>query len=82
MTQPRASGLKRARQPMSPVVRAALKQRHLIQAYNSRPPYQQNDYLAWINRAKRDETKQKRLAQMLDELAAGDRYMGMRYRSK
>jgi uncharacterized protein YdeI (YjbR/CyaY-like superfamily) len=82
MAKPRAPGLKRAPQPMSPVVRAALKQRRLIQAYNSRPPYQQNDYLGWINRAKRDETKQKRLAQMLGELAAGDRYMGMRHRSK
>ncbi len=49
--------------------------------YRARPPYQQNDYLGWINRAKRDETKQRRLAQMVDELRHGDRYMNMPYRA-
>ena len=37
-------------------------------AYEARPPYQRNDYLGWISRAKQDDTKQRRLAQMLDEL--------------
>ncbi len=49
--------------------------------YRARPPYQQNDYLGWINRAKRDETKQRRLAQMVDELRHRDRYMNMPYRA-
>ncbi|HSH04861.1 MAG TPA: YdeI/OmpD-associated family protein, partial [Anaerolineae bacterium] len=38
---------------------------------------QQNDYLGWINRAKRPATKQKRLNQMLDELEQGGVYMKM-----
>ena len=33
-------------------------------------PYQRNDYLGWIARARREATFQKRLAQMLDELEA------------
>ncbi len=49
----------------------ALVVRGLMDAYQARPPYQRNDYLGWINRAVRDETKRRRLAQMLDELARG-----------
>ena len=40
----------------------------LMEAYQERPAYQQNDYVGWINRAKRQETKEKRLRQMLEEL--------------
>jgi uncharacterized protein YdeI (YjbR/CyaY-like superfamily) len=65
---------------MPAYVRAALTEAELMGAYRDRPPYQQNDYIGWITRAKREETRQKRLAQMLDELRAGDRYMKMRYR--
>lgn len=57
----------------------ALVERGLLAAYRSRPPYQQNDYLSWINRAKRPQTKENRLRQMLDELARGDVYMKMDY---
>ncbi|HLP59409.1 MAG TPA: YdeI/OmpD-associated family protein, partial [Candidatus Deferrimicrobium sp.] len=39
----------------------------------------QNDYLGWINRAKRPETKEKRLAQMLYELERGELYMNMEW---
>lgn len=46
-------------------------------AYDARPPYQRNDYLAWIARAKRPETREKRIVQMLEELTAGDVYMKM-----
>ncbi len=35
--------------------------------------------MGWINRAKREETKQRRLEQMLDELKRGDVYMKMPY---
>jgi len=73
--------LKRPRHPMPVYVRKALLVQNLLGAYRRRPPYQRNDYLAWIARAKRPETRQKRLAQMLSELAAGDRYMKMRYRA-
>ena len=52
----------------------------LMAAYQSRPPYQRNDYLSWINRAKLEQTKQKRMNQMLAEFATGDRYMNMVWR--
>ena len=67
----------RKREDMPDFVRAALEQRGLRDKYDARPPYQRNDYLLWINKVKRDETRQKHLEQMLDELEAGDVYMGM-----
>ncbi len=67
---------------MPDFVQDALHKRGLMEAYRSRPPYQQNDYIGWIIRAKRPETKEKRLAQMLNELEGGDKYMKMAYRPK
>jgi uncharacterized protein YdeI (YjbR/CyaY-like superfamily) len=64
---------------MPAFVRSALQKRRLMEAYRGRPPYQQNDYLAWISRAKREATRQKRLEQMLDELEGGRLYMNMRW---
>jgi hypothetical protein len=69
--------LKRDVQPMPGMVRRALDARKLMDAYRARPDYQQNDYLGWINKAKLDDTKRKRLDQMLDELEKGNVYMGM-----
>ncbi len=69
--------LKRPRHPMPDDVRRALEERGLMTAYASRPAYQQSDYLGWIARAKRPETRTRRLQQMLDELAAGGVSMGM-----
>ena len=69
--------MKRAAQPMPDYVAAALKAEGLAAQYDMRPWYQRNDYLGWIDRAKRPETKLKRLRQMLDELRAGDVYMKM-----
>lgn len=63
--------------PMPDFIREALEVRGLMDAYCSRPAYQQNDYLGWIGRAQRPETKQKRLTQMLDELERGGVYMKM-----
>ena len=60
-------------------VRDALMDAGLWDAYQARPPYQRNDYVGWITRAKRTDTRLRRLAQMLNELAAGDRYMKMVY---
>ena len=71
------SSLKRPPQPMPPEVAAALVSAGLRKAYDARPPHQRNDYLAWIARAKRPETRARRLAQMLDELRRGDVYMKM-----
>ena len=76
------SGLKRPRHPMPEFVRDALVESGLMDTYRERPPYQQNDYVGWISRAKKPETREKRLAQMLEELESGDRYMKMRYRAK
>ena len=67
---------------MPPDVRAALEERDLVDEYQERPAYQRNDYVGWISRAKRPETRAKRLAQMLDELEAGDRYMKMAWRGR
>jgi uncharacterized protein YdeI (YjbR/CyaY-like superfamily) len=79
---PDFSSLSRPIQPMPEFVDRALNERGLMAAYRSRPPYQQNDYLSWINRAKRPATKEKRLLQMLDELERGNVYMKMAYRPK
>ena len=62
---------------MPDFVREALEERGVRDQYDARPPYQRNDYLLWINKVKREETKRKHLEQMLDELEAGDVYMGM-----
>ncbi|MEL6913916.1 MAG: YdeI/OmpD-associated family protein [Pseudomonadota bacterium] len=67
---------------MPQAVLAALEERGLRARYDARPWYQRNDYLGWIARAKREATRQKRLAQMLDELEAGDVYMKMAWRPK
>jgi len=69
--------LTRILQPMPEFVSAALEEAGLRTAYDGRPDYQRNDYLGWINKAKRETTKHKRLAQMLDELREGDVYMSM-----
>jgi uncharacterized protein YdeI (YjbR/CyaY-like superfamily) len=58
----------------------ALAERRLTSAYRQRPAYQKNDYLAWIKPAKQDPTRRRRLAQMLEELEQGDRYMKMAWR--
>jgi uncharacterized protein YdeI (YjbR/CyaY-like superfamily) len=68
--------------PMPPFVLSALKANSLFDAYHARPPYQQNDYIGWITRARLEVTRQKRLAQMLDELRRGDVYMKMNWGSK
>lgn len=76
---PIPSKLFRPIQPMPDFVAAALEERGLRSRYDARPAYQRNDYLMWINQAKRDETKRKRLNQMLEELEAGGVYMKMKW---
>jgi uncharacterized protein YdeI (YjbR/CyaY-like superfamily) len=58
-------------------VEAALRTGGVLDAYGERPAYQGNDYVGWIARAQHDETRQKRVRQMLDELREGGVYMGM-----
>ena len=74
--------LKRPIHPIPDSVLKALKENKLFDEYEARPPYQRNDYIGWITRAKREETKQKRLNQMIDELMRGDSYMKMSYKVK
>ena len=63
-------------------IRALLIKHGLLKLYNARPPYQRNDYLGWISRAKLETTREKRINQMLEELKEGDRYMKMRWAGK
>lgn len=72
--------MKRPVHPMPEFVRSALEAEGLRMRYDQRPWYQRNDYLGWIGTAKREETKRKRLEQMLRELRAGDVYMKMAWR--
>jgi uncharacterized protein YdeI (YjbR/CyaY-like superfamily) len=76
---PGTDNLIREIQPMPDFVREAIKARRLTAKYEERPAYQRNDYLMWINNAKREATKQKRLDQMLDELERGGVYMRMEW---
>jgi uncharacterized protein YdeI (YjbR/CyaY-like superfamily) len=71
------SRLKRPLQPMPPDIAALLKQRRLEADYDARPAYQRNDYLGWIARARSQETRKKRIDQMLEELEKGGVYMNM-----
>jgi len=76
------SNVQRPIQPMSEGIRMALENAGLMDEYRERPPYQRNDYLSWITRAKRQDTQDRRLAQMLDELRRGDVYMKMAWRPR
>lgn len=76
------SRLKRKINPMPEDIEKRLIEENLMDVYKSRPPYQQNDYLGWILKAKKPETREKRIVQMIEGLRSGDRYMGMKYRAR
>ncbi len=77
MATTKKPALKRPGQSMPAYVREALNKRGLMDAYKAWPAYQKNDYLAWIKGAKLENTREKRLDQMLSELKSGKRYMNM-----
>lgn len=52
-------------------VSQAINMAGLEDDYWVRPYYQQKGYLQWIGQAKHDETRQKRIAKMLNELREG-----------
>lgn len=79
MTADSKSRLKRPVHAMPVDIAHALRQHGLEAAYEARPPYQRNDYIGWINAAKLDTTRAKRLQQMLEELRDGTLYMNMDY---
>lgn len=76
------SNLSRPIQPMPDDVGQRLKSAKLEKSYAARPAYQRNDYLGWIARAKRPQTREKRIAQMLEELEKGGVYMRMAWRGE
>jgi uncharacterized protein YdhG (YjbR/CyaY superfamily) len=73
---------KRPRWRMPSDVKATLDANGLKAAYDERPPYQRNDYLGWIIKAKREETRAKRTSQMVEELRDGVLYMGMAWKNE
>jgi uncharacterized protein YdeI (YjbR/CyaY-like superfamily) len=73
--------LKRSRYPIPDLIKQAIEERDLMDEYRKRPVYQQNDYFGWINRAKHQDTKDKRLKHMLEELELGGIYMKMAHPS-
>ncbi len=75
----KSNQLKRALNPMPEYIEHALKHNGVEEEYYERPAYQRNDYIGWIERAKKVETKQKRLQQMLQELKTGGIYMKMKH---
>ena len=70
---------KRGKYSIPEYISHALEETLLMKDYRERPAYQQNDYIGWIIRAKKQETKEKRLQQMLNELKAGGVYMKMEH---
>jgi len=64
---------------MPAYIKDSLEEQGLMEAYKARPAYQKNDYIGWIERAKRQETKEKRLRHMLRELEIGGVYMNMKH---
>ncbi|MDB5181411.1 MAG: hypothetical protein JWP13_174 [Candidatus Saccharibacteria bacterium] len=50
---------------------AILRDHNAYELYENRPYYQQKGWIQWIEGAKRDETKQKRIEEMLLELEEG-----------
>ena len=73
------SKLKREKHPMPEYIKQALEENNVMSDYKARPAYQQNDYIGWIERAKRQETKERRLKQMIEELKKGGVYMKMNH---
>lgn len=76
------SKLKRQIHSMPKDIEDILNSENLMDSYRIRPAYQQNDYIGWITRAKKPETRTKRINQMICELQNGSLYMGMKYNTK
>lgn len=70
----------RPRHAMPDFIQDALQKHGLMDAYLARPPYQRNDYIGWITRARLTPTRKKRLNQMLVELKKGGVYMNMEWK--
>ncbi len=64
---------------LSDRIKNRLLTENVLKEYEERPFYQRNDYIHWIESAKREETFEKRIQQMIDELKDGNTYMKMEY---
>jgi hypothetical protein len=75
-TDPRDKNGRLKRKPveMTPDIKQALETTGLRADFDHRPPYQRNEYLAWVTRAEHPDIRAKRLKQMLDELGKGGLY--------
>lgn len=71
--------MKRQKYDMPKYIEEQLLSHGVMDDYMQRPFYQRNDYIGWIERAKREETKNKRIKQMLEELKIGGIYMKMNH---
>ncbi len=69
--------MKRQRYIMPSDIEKQLVVHGVMEDYKQRPEYQQNDYIGWIERAKRENTRQTRIKQMVEELITGGVYMKM-----
>ena len=69
--------LRRKLYEMPADVKLALEENAVRADYDHSPPYQRNDYVAWIDRAVRPDIRAKRLNQMINELRKGGVYMRM-----
>ncbi|MDA0988775.1 MAG: YdeI/OmpD-associated family protein, partial [Chloroflexi bacterium] len=71
--------MERARRPryeMPEFMWRALVEQGLDGAYRNRPSYQQNDYIGWITRAKREETRDCRVSALIGHF--GTREIGVK----
>lgn len=80
--KPQAAAIPRQEKQLPADLKALLIQEGQLENYEARPRYQRTDYITWIERAARTETREKRITQMLEELRGGDAYMGMNYKAK
>lgn len=79
--KPRAAATPRQEKQLPTDLETSLIQARQLENYKARPRYQRTDYITWIERAARTETREKRITQMIEELQGGDSYMGMSYKA-
>lgn len=61
-----------------PSIKKILKKESLLEKYNEQIYTYRKGYVQWIEEARQEETKKKRIGIMLSELREGKEYMGMK----
>jgi hypothetical protein len=59
-------------------IKDMLKKEELLEKYNAQIYTYRKGYVQWIEEAKQEETKQKRITKMIEEVREGNVYMGMK----